>query len=119
MTDRRPMGTLEAEVLGVLWDQGAPATPGEVAERLDGDLAYTTIMTVLARLWKKGLVERERSGRAYAYSPVLSEADLAAKRMHDTLGHTSDQAAALSRFVSGLSRQDATRLRRLLDDDTT
>jgi predicted transcriptional regulator len=110
------MGALEAEVLGVLWDHDRALTPGEVAEAMGGDLAYTTFMTILARLWKKGLVERERVGRAYAYRPMLSEADLAAKRMHDTLGATSDQRAVLSRFVSGLSRQDARRLRKILDD---
>ena len=116
MTDRRPMGALEAEVLGVLWDHDRALTPGEVAEVVGGDLAYTTIMTILARLWKKGLAERHQVGRAYAYSPTVSEADLAARRMHDTLDRTSDQAAVLSRFVSGLSRADARRLRKLLDD---
>lgn len=116
MTDRRAMGALEAEVLGFLWDQHRAVTPGEVAEAIGGGLAYTTIMTILARLWKKGLAERERAGRAYAYTAVLSEADLAAKKMHDTLGRTTDQAAVLSRFVSGLSRQDIRKLRRLLDE---
>lgn len=112
------MGALEAEVLGVLWDHDRPVTPGEVAGAVGGELAYTTIMTILARLWKKGLVVRQRAGRAYAYTPVLSEADLAARRMHEALERTSDQAAVLSRFVDGLSRQDARRLRKLLAEGT-
>jgi predicted transcriptional regulator len=110
------MGALEAEVLGVLWDQDRPLTPGEVAEALHTDLAYTTVMTILARLWKKGLAERHRQGRAFAYTAVLSEADLAAKRMHDTLDRTTDQAAVLSRFVEGLSPAEVRRLRKLLND---
>ena len=113
------MGALEAEVLGVLWDHDCAVTPGEVGQAMGGELAYTTVMTILARLWKKGLVERERAGRAYAYRPVFSEADLAAKRMHDTLGATTDQSAVLSRFVSSLSRQDVRRLRKLLDEGIT
>jgi predicted transcriptional regulator len=116
MADRRPMGALEAEVLGVLWDHEAALTPAQVMASLDGELAYTTVMTILARLWKKDLVERERAGRAFAYRPVVSEADLAARRMHATLEATSDQAAALSRFVRSLSAKDARKLRRLLED---
>lgn len=103
-------------MLGVLWDHGRAVTPGDVAKALDTDLAYTTIMTVLTRLWKKGLVERKLIGRAYAYTAVVSEADLAAQRMHDTLGGTSDQTEVLSRFVSGLSRRDVRQLRKLLDE---
>jgi predicted transcriptional regulator len=115
MSDRRPMGALEAEVLGVLWDHQTALTPAQVMAAIDGDLAYTTVMTILARLWKKGLVERERAGRAYAYRPVVTEADLAAQRMRATLDATTDQVAVLSRFVQGLSAKDARKLRRLLD----
>ena len=50
---KRPDGALEADVLGVLWAaDGQSLSPAEVNERLPTDLAYTTIMTVLTRLWK-------------------------------------------------------------------
>lgn len=114
MPARRAMGELESEVLGHLWTVGRPVTPAEVRDALASDLAYTTVMTILARLWDKGLVHRERSGRAYAYSPRVSEAELAARRMRDTLDRTTDHEQALARFVDGLSAHDARALRRIL-----
>jgi predicted transcriptional regulator len=118
VTDRREMGALEHEVLSQLWAFDAPATPAEVLDALDTDLAYTTVMTVLSRLWQKGLISRERRGRAYAYTPVMSEADLTAQRMGETLAAASDRDAALSQFVETLSARDARRLRALLENDT-
>jgi predicted transcriptional regulator len=110
------MGSLEADVLDVLWGAGKPCTPRDVLAAMDTDLAYTTVMTILSRLWQKGLAERERDGRAYAYRPVISEADLAATRMRDTLAGTSDRAATMSRFVDGLSKREARALRAALED---
>lgn len=114
---RRPMGALESEVLAALWAAGRPMTPRETLGALVADdLAYTTVMTILTRLWQKGVVEREQVGRAYVYTPRVSEADLAATRMHEQLARAGDKEAALSRFVGSLSRRDERLLRRLLDD---
>ena len=89
MTERRPTGALEQEVLLQLWTLGRPATPAEVLDELDDDLAYTTVMTILTRLWQKGLVVRTRQGRAFAYEPAVSEAELTARRMHESLSSAS------------------------------
>lgn len=110
------MGALEHEVLSELWALGKPATPAVVLDALATDLAYTTVMTILTRLWQKGLVTRKRSGRAYAYTPSLSEAELTARRMRTTLAAASDQKAALGRFVGSLSAREARTLRTLLED---
>lgn len=110
------MGALEGEVLGCLWRSRAPMTPGEVLAALDGSLAYTTVMTILTRLWQKGLAEREQRGRAYAYSAAMTEADLTASRMRNTLATTSNRRAALNRFVDGLSKREATALRQALGE---
>ena len=114
MSDRRPMGSLENEVLGQLWALRAPATATEVLNALGTDLAYNTVQTILTRLWQKGLVDRQPKGRAFAYEPIYTEAELAAERMSETLAAASDRNAALSRFVGGLSGRDAQMLRRLL-----
>ena len=116
MSDRRPMGALETDVLRALWASATPSTPAEVLRQLGTDLAYTTVMTILTRLWRKGLVEREQQGRAYAYQALVSEADLTAKRMKETLAATKDREAALTRFVDSLSKRDERALRRVLDD---
>ena len=105
-TGRRPRGTLEQEVVAALAAAARPMTPAEVRDQLGGDLAYTTVMTVLARLSEKGLVTRERVGRAYAYTAVRDEAEVTARQMQRLLDAGDDRAAVLSRFVGVLSDDD-------------
>ncbi|MGI8937605.1 MAG: BlaI/MecI/CopY family transcriptional regulator [Iamia sp.] len=116
MTERRPTGALERAVLECLWAAPDGVTPGEVRTVLDEDLAYTTVMTILRRLWQKGLVEREKNGRAHVYRAKVSEADLAATGMHRLLSAATDGPAALSRFVGGLSEEDERALRQILEE---
>lgn len=112
---RRPMGSLESEVLAALWASDRPMSAGDVRVVAGVDVAYTTVMTILSRLWQKGLLDREREGRAYFYTPRFSEADLAATRMHEQLARAGDREAALSTFVGALSRRDERLLRKVLD----
>ena len=117
---RRPHGALEAEVMDVLRAAGAPLSPGQVRERLAArqleELSYSTVVTIVSRLHAKGLLERERTGRAFAYRPV-DDASLAASQMRQALQAGTDHGAVLSRFVSGLSGRDARLLRQLLGED--
>ena len=116
MKKRRPMGSLEAEILECLWGGDAPMNPREVQEALgDDDLAYTTVMTILVRLWRKGLAHRAKQGRAFAYSASITEADLAATKMAAMLASVTDRRAAMSRFVDGLDPREATALREALE----
>jgi predicted transcriptional regulator len=114
---RLPAGALEAEVLAVLRAAGAPLSPGQVRERLTvrqrGELSYSTVVTIMSRLFTKGLLARERAGRGFAYAPV-DPASLAAGQMSRALDTGADHGAVLTRFVSGLSGRDARLLRRLL-----
>jgi BlaI family transcriptional regulator, penicillinase repressor len=112
---RRPMGSLENRVLTCLWEADGPLTPREVLDVLDLDLAYSTVLTILTRLWKKGLTERERRGRVFLYRPRLDEADYVATAMRRELDRARDQAAVLSRFVGTLPKKDLRLLRELLD----
>ena len=111
---RRPI--LEDAVMDVLWDSEEWLTPAEVQIRMvDGDRkAYTTVMTALARLWKKGRLERQRVGRAFAYRAPTRREEYAAAQMEEMLRIASDRSAALSRFVDSLSDEDRTRLKRSL-----
>jgi predicted transcriptional regulator len=106
MGGRRPRGILEQEVVAALAASRAPMTPAQVRDALGGALAYTTVMTVLARLSDKGLVTRERVGRAYAYTAVQDEAEVTARQMQRLLDARDDRAAVLSRFVGVLSGDD-------------
>ena len=112
---RRPMGELEGAVMDLLWDHGGWMTPGEVHAALaDAGLAYTTVMTVLVRLWQKGRAERQRDGRAYAYHPVVTREQYAALRMEELLGRVGNRWAALSHFLDAMDPADRDQLRRLL-----
>ncbi|WP_438487175.1 BlaI/MecI/CopY family transcriptional regulator [Streptomyces sp. S186] len=111
---RRGQGQLEAQVLAALHHAPGPATAAWVQERLGGDLAYTTVMTILSRLHAKGAVTRERAGRAYAWTPAADEAGLAALRMRRVLDGEPDRDAVLTSFVSALSAHDEEVLRGLL-----
>lgn len=73
------LGRREREVLAVLRELGS-ATVQQVAEHLDASLAYTTVMTTLDRLFRKGLLDREKVNRAFLYSPSLSARDLEEQR---------------------------------------
>jgi predicted transcriptional regulator len=112
---RRPRGSLEQEVVTVLAAAGQPMTPGQVQQALDANLAYTTVMTVLARLAEKGEVIRQRAGRAFAYTAIADEAEVTARRMRRLLDSGDDRAAVLSRFVGALSEADERVLADLLD----
>lgn len=110
------MGELERHVLEVLWAADGPLTPGDVHAELHRDppLAYTTVMTILVRLWQKGMLQRERQGRAFVYVPLVTRDEHTAGRMRDALAASTDPAAALAHFVEGLDTAERSRLRRLL-----
>jgi predicted transcriptional regulator len=111
---RRESGELESEVLAALWASAEPMMPGEVQGQLGAGLAYTTVMTTLTRLFEKGLVERRRAGRGYAYSPSVREAEFAARRIRALLDRGHDRNAVLQGFVSELSAGEERTLRELL-----
>jgi BlaI family transcriptional regulator, penicillinase repressor len=67
----RQFTPLELEIMKVLWDTG-PASVQTVQERLPGQLAYTTVQTMLNVLYRKGKVRRALQGRAYQYEPSVS-----------------------------------------------
>jgi len=114
---KRANGTREAELLDLLQQAGAALTPGEVAERLDGELTYSSVVTILTRMHTKGLLTRTQRGRAYAYAPVTDDAGFAARRMRTVLEERPDREAVLARFADGLSDTDADLLRQLLDPE--
>jgi len=114
--ERRPGGALEAEVLALLQSSRQALPPGEVLEQLDGALSYSTVVTVLSRMFDKGLLTRTKQGRAYAYAPVTDAQGLTARRMRQVLESDPDREAVLARFVEDLPARDEELLRQLLGD---
>ena len=113
---RRAAGQLEAAVLAVLQAAGSALSPAEVRSRLGGDLAYTTVVTILSRLHAKGVLGRRKAGRAFLYAPVADQPGLAARRLARMLDAEPDREVVLARFVSGLSGADEDLLRRMLGE---
>lgn len=110
---RRAPGGLEAEVRAVLEAVGRPLTSAEVLHELGGHLAYTTVMTTLARLNEKGVIARSRVGRAYAYA-LLDPPTVTARRMCRVLDGAESREVVLARFVAELDPSDVPVLQRLL-----
>ncbi len=108
------LGDLERAAMQVVWDAGT-ATAREVAQALsDRDLAYTTWLTVLGRLERKGLLVRTKVGRAFAYTAVASREDHIAVLLEQALGQADDRVAALQHFARSVSPTEAEALRRAL-----
>lgn len=117
--DARGLGTLEAEILSVLWQRGEWLSSPEVHEKLVAKrpLAYTTVSTVLIRLWQKGHLERVRDGRSFAYRTVQTKEQHAAERMAGMLADLDDRPRALSWFLDLLDAEERAQLRRVLKRD--
>lgn len=113
------LGNLERDVMDQIWAASGPVTVRDVHEALavERDLAYTTVMTVLDRLAKKGVVHRVRDGRAYRYQAASGKDQLVADLMREALdaaGNRASREAALVRFVDQASADEAKALREAL-----
>ena len=115
------VGPLEMKTLGVL-NAEAGASVSDVQSRLKSqgqDLAYTTVMTVLARLYKKGLVTRQKDGRQFRYSPAKKSSSpfKIFERMKTTLFGDERLRPILGLLESddGLSREELEELKRAVD----
>ena len=109
----RRLGELENEVMTRLWHWNRPATVREVLEDLlrERELAYTTVMTVMDKLFQKGLLRREQDGRAFRYEPVSSREAYTAALMNDAWATSDNPAAALVHFFGMMSPEQQEALR--------
>ncbi len=104
------MGPLETKVLDVLWANGGRAVSVRHVLAAFPDLAYTTLMTTLDRLYRKGVVLRHQRGRAFVYEPRCSREQMlnerASNEFADLLAAPAARSAILSTLVSCVGRQD-------------
>ncbi|HEX4815560.1 MAG TPA: BlaI/MecI/CopY family transcriptional regulator [Nonomuraea sp.] len=111
------LGELERSIMDVSWSAGGRLTVRDVVNRLsDRKLAYSTVMTVMNRLVRKGFLVRERDGdgRAWRYRPAAAREAYVAELMLSALGETGDRLAALSHFARFVSVAEAEALREAL-----
>ncbi|GAB2732881.1 BlaI/MecI/CopY family transcriptional regulator [Kitasatospora kifunensis] len=109
----RSLGELENAVMTRVWRWNRPVTVREVLLdlRTERDIAYTTVMTVLDKLYRKGWLRRERDGRAYRYVPVSSREAYTASLMNDAWATSDNPAAALVHFFGMMSAEQRAALR--------
>ena len=112
------LGELERKVMDVLWGSAkTPLAGREVADQLP-DRAYTTVLTILDRLRRKGLVTRTTVGRSHRFAASDTRESYMAELMIEAMGDTGDRGAVLVRFAESVSSDEAQVLRRALDDVT-
>ena len=112
----RGFGELEAVVMEQIWAAPEGATVPEVHERLRAhrDIAYTTVMSTIHNLHRKGRLTRVPEGRKHRYRATATKAEHSADLMRDALRSGGDQHAILTHFVQQMDPADTRRLGELL-----
>lgn len=112
----RGLGQLETTVMDHVWRVPGSVTVRDVVEALQQNrpIAYTTVMTVMDNLYSKGLLGRERVGRAYAYRATRQREQYEAELMEEVLASSNDRTATLMHFVEKISPAELAELRSLL-----
>jgi predicted transcriptional regulator len=110
------LGSLELELMEILWLHGENSVR-DVVPKLSRPLAYTTVMTTLDRLFKKGLLDRHKSDRAFVYSPSFSRQEWERRRAGNLVagflsGPHPSRELLLSCLLDAVGEHDAS----LLDD---
>ncbi|QBS38908.1 CopY family transcriptional regulator [Nocardia sp. CS682] len=118
----RGFGDLEAVIMDRIWDRDAEdTTVREIFDELSAqrDIAYTTVMSTMDNLHRKGWLARERAGKAYRYWPTLTREEHSARLMLEALGAGGRSDLVLSHFVDRISAEESAGLRAALRRLTT
>ncbi len=97
----RVLGELEQSVMELMWDVGPLAVRDVQCRVAEGKLAYTTVMTTLDRLYKKGLLERDKVGLAFVYRPAIDQHEYQRRVVEAAVGPLLEKGAGsvLAAFV--------------------
>jgi predicted transcriptional regulator len=106
-------GDLEAVIMHRVWDHGGPVTVRELFDELRRErvIAYTTVMTTMDNLHRKGWLTRVKEGKAYRYSATASREEYSARLMREALDDGGDTQAVLSHFVAQMDGEESEVLR--------
>ncbi len=115
----RVLGALEERLMELLWQAPAPVAVRDAVRRLGGKLAYTTVMTTLDRLYKKGLLARQKEGNAFLYRPAMTRDEYHRRIVEETVSGLIEKSAVpvLNAFVDvavGIDEANLARLERVL-----
>jgi predicted transcriptional regulator len=109
----RGFGELEAVIMQRVWDHGRPVTVRELFDELvlQRAIAYTTVMTTMDNLHRKGWLAREKEGKAYRYTATASREEYSARLMREALDDGGDTEAVLTHFVAQMDGDESEVLR--------
>ena len=110
----RGFGDLEAVIMDLIWDHSAPGvTVRDLFEemRQERAIAYTTVMSTMDNLHRKGWLVRVKEGKAYRYAATASREEYSARLMSEALADGRDTEAVLNHFVAQMDGDDSELLR--------
>ncbi len=112
----RGFGELEGVVMDDLWNRDGTTTVRDVFEviRRRREIAYTTVMSTMDSLHRKGWLERERRGKAFGYWPTLTREEYSARLMRDALDAGGNSGLVLAHLLDQMSEQESASLREAL-----
>lgn len=112
----RGFGDLEAVVMDRIWGRDGETTVRELFEdlRQSREIAYTTVMSTMDNLHRKGWLSRKRQGKAFLYWPSLTREQYSARLMRDALDGGGNPGLVLSHFLEQMSDEESATLRTTL-----
>lgn len=112
----RGFGDLEAVIMHKVWEHDAPVTVRDLLGELrqERDIAYTTVMSTMDNLHRKGWLARTKDGKAYRYTATASREEYSAGLMAEALADGGDTAVVLSHFLAQIDGQESEVLRVVL-----
>jgi predicted transcriptional regulator len=112
----RGFGDLEAVIMHRVWQHDEPVTVRDLFDELSAErtIAYTTVMSTMDNLHRKGWLDRVRDGKAYRYTATASREEYSARLMREALADGGDAEAVLSHFVAQIDSGESEALRSVL-----
>lgn len=112
----RGFGELESVIMELVWDRSGPVTVRELFEQLQRDrtIAYTTVMSTMDNLHRKGWLDRVKDGKAYRYVATASREEYSARLMREALTGGGNTEAVLAHFVAEMDSGESELLRAIV-----
>jgi predicted transcriptional regulator len=114
--EMRGFGDLEAVIMDRVWERGEPVTVRELFDELSAErtIAYTTVMSTMDNLHRKGWLDRVKEGKAYRYTVTASREEYSARLMQEALADGGDAEVVLTHFIAQIGSGESDALRSAL-----
>ena len=112
----RGFGELETVIMHMVWDHGRPVTVRELFDELAREraIAYTTVMSTMDNLHRKGWLARTKDGKAYRYTATASREEYSARLMQEALAVGGDAEVVLTHFIAQIGGAESEALRTVM-----